>query len=182
MKLIIGLGNPGIKYEHTRHNIGFCAVEDLARDLGGEPWSIQMQFNAFISQALVGAEKIILAKPQTFMNNSGLSAKTISAYYKIEPQDILVVHDEIDLALGEFKIQKNRGAAGHKGVQSIIDHLKTKNFIRLRIGIRPNEQKMPEQETESFVLQKFSEQEEEILSATVKKAVVVIKNSLGGSA
>ncbi len=169
MKLIIGLGNPGEQYKKTRHNLGFAAIDTLAKELEINDWQFKKQFNALISEANIG-EKIVLAKPQTFMNKSGLSVKSLADYFS--PEYILVIHDEMDLPLGEFKLQENRGSAGHKGVQSIIDCLKSQNFNRLRIGINNK----AEIETEAFVLQKFTEEEQEIVAKTVKEAVEVIKN------
>ncbi|MEA2113361.1 MAG: aminoacyl-tRNA hydrolase [Patescibacteria group bacterium] len=176
MKLIVGLGNPGIQYNKTRHNLGWRVVERLARELGIVNWKMEMRFNAFIAKAFLNGEKIIFAKPQTFMNNSGIAVKSIADYYKIPSEEILVIHDEIDLPLGEIKIQKNRGAAGHNGVQSVIDHLKTKNFTRMRLGIKPAEEKTLE--TEKFVLQNFTAEEEEIVREEIKRAVQVIRTAL----
>lgn len=169
MKLIIGLGNPGEQYKKTRHNLGFAVIDTLARELEIDNWRFEKKFNALISEANIG-EKIILAKPQTFMNESGLSVKSLTDYFS--PEYILVIHDEMDLPLGEFKLQENRSSAGHKGVQSIIDFLKSQEFNRLRIGINVNS----DIETEAFVLQKFTEEEQKILAKTVKEAVGVIKN------
>lgn len=177
MKLIIGLGNPGLKYEKTRHNLGWRIIEQLARELGTNDWKIEMQFNALIFRGNFNQEKIILAKPQTFMNNSGLAAKALVDYYKILNEDILIIHDEIDLPLGEIRLQKGRGSAGHKGVKSIIDKLKTNDFIRMRIGIRPPETSFPIN-TEKFVLEKFTEEEEKIIQETIKKAVQMIKTAI----
>ena len=153
MKLIIGLGNPGTKYEKTRHNIGFMVLDVLIKN---------EQFDS---------KKVKLIKPQTFMNNSGQEVKKITDYYKIKPEDIIVIHDDIDLPLGEIKIQQNRSSAGHKGVQSIIDSLGTKDFTRMRIGIRPEELI---QETEKFVIQKFTQEEQDIINETIKKAATLV--------
>lgn len=176
MKLIIGLGNPGTQYEKTRHNLGWRVVERLAREIGASDWKMEMRFNAFVAESFFNNEKIIFAKPQTFMNNSGVAVKSIADYYKISSEKILVIHDEIDLPLGEIKTQKERGAAGHNGVQSIIDYLKTKNFIRIRMGIKPVKEKTLE--TEKFVLQNFSPDEEKIIKKEMKRAVQIIKTAL----
>lgn len=172
MKLIIGLGNSGEKYIKTRHNLGFIVIEELAEKIKVDNWKEEKQFKADIAQGISNNEKIILAKPQTFMNNSGNSVKSIADYYKINSENILVIHDDIDLELGEIRIQKNRGSAGHNGVQSIINYLKTKDFIRIRIGIKPIEKEILE--AEKFVLEKFSRYEEEIVSQTIKKAADTI--------
>lgn len=153
MKLIIGLGNPGTKYEKTRHNIGFMVLDVLIKN---------EQFDS---------KKVKLIKPQTFMNNSGQEVKKITDYYKIPAKNIIIIHDDIDLPLGEIKIQQNRSSAGHKGVQSIIDSLGTKDFTRMRIGIRPEELI---QETEKFVIQKFTQEEQDIINETIKKAATLV--------
>ncbi len=168
MILIIGLGNPGIKYKDTRHNIGFMIVDNLQSTSDNFlNWKEEKKTLAEISNGKIGKEKIILAKPQTFMNNSGRAIKKL--IYNLQPtiNNLWVVHDDIDLPLGEIKIIKNRGAGGHKGVQSIINELKSKNFIRIRIGIRPKLEKP--KNIEKFVLQKFNKEEEEIVEEIIKK-------------
>src|SRR3989344_3282239 len=142
MLLIVGLGNPGKKYEKTRHNVGSRVVGELKS---------------------LNLKDIILVQPTTFMNESGRAVKKITKNYKLKTENLIVVHDDIDLPLGEFKIQKNRGSAGHKGVQSIIDSLGTKDFTRIRIGIKPEQYYRPFRSTEKFVLEKFTKDEEEIL-------------------
>jgi len=157
MKLIIGLGNPGTKYKKTRHNIGFMVIDFLIKN---------EEFNS---------KKVKLIKPQTFMNNSGQEVKKIVDYYKIPIENIIIIHDDIDLSLGEIKVQQNRSSAGHKGVQSIIDNLGTQDFIRMRIGIKPEELKI---NTEKFVIQKFTEEEQEIINKTINKAATLIATAL----
>jgi PTH1 family peptidyl-tRNA hydrolase len=180
MKLIIGLGNPGDKYEKTRHNLGFQVIDELKKNLEFRTWNLTKKFNALISEGTFNHQKIILAKPQTFMNNSGQAVRALTDYYKISPEDILIIHDDIDLPLEEIRIQKGRGSAGHKGVQSIIDQLGTKDFIRMRIGIRPNE--APKKiNAEQFVLQKFTAEEEKIIQPTIKKAAQMIVAALGAA-
>lgn len=176
MRLIVGLGNPGIKYKKTRHNIGWRIIEELARQIGVDQWKMEMRFNAFEAQKNIDQEKVILLKPQTFMNNSGLSVKLIVDYYKLPIENILVIHDEIDLPLGEIKVQKGRGAAGHKGVESVIKHLGTNDFNRMRIGIKSDRQKIVE--TEKFVLEKFTPEEEKSIQGIIKKAAVLITAAL----
>jgi len=135
MKLIIGLGNPGKEYEKTRHNAGFLAVDKIIENFQFSIFNFQLKFNAEISQGIINNEKVISVKPQTFMNGSGQAVKAIADYYKIKPEDIIVIHDDLDIPLGKYKISKGKSSAGHKGVQSIIDLLGTKNFTRIRIGI-----------------------------------------------
>lgn len=164
MKLIIGLGNPGEQYKKTRHNLGFAVIDTLAKELETD-WRFEKKFNALISKTNIKGEKFILAKPQTFMNESGLSVKSLADYFS--PEYILVIHDEMDLPLGEFKFQKDISSAGHKGIQSIIDQLKSQDFNRLRIGINTNSKL----ETEDFVLQKFTEEEQKVIRQAVKEAI-----------
>jgi len=177
MKLIIGLGNPGIKYNKTRHNLGFFTIDELAEKIKINEWKIKMQFNANIAQGIFNDKKTILVKPQTFMNNSGIAVKSIADYYKIPYEEILVIHDDIDLSLGEIKIQQSRGAAGHKGVKSIINILKTKDFTRIRIGIKSiDKEKIID--TEKFVLKKFTFKERKIINQTIERAVALITTAL----
>lgn len=143
MKLIVGLGNPGVKYERTRHNMGAMVVEQFFKNF--EPvsktvWSFEKQFKSDVAriewQPKHGTlEKVMLIKPQTYMNNSGLAVGLIFFYYKLSPSDIWVVHDEIDLPLGRMRIRLGGSSAGQKGVESIITALKTDKFWRFRMGI-----------------------------------------------
>ena len=175
MKLIIGLGNPGEKYEKTRHNAGFLTVDKLVSSSKYPGLSTQSKFNAEISQGTIDDEKIILAKPQTFMNNSGQAVKAIVDYYKIDLENIIVIHDDLDIPIGEYKISKNKNSGGHKGVQSIIDYLGTKDFTRIRIGIMTENKKTP---TEKFVLERFSREEMEIVERVIEDVVKNISTQL----
>lgn len=157
MKLLIGLGNPGKRYEKTRHNVGFMVLDALLaaweKD-GAHPWALSSKFNAEIAHHTIGKEKIYLVKPMTFMNESGQATSLVAEYYRISPQDIIVIHDDKDIPLGEVKVQKDRGHAGHNGVRSIIDHIGTKDFLRIRVGIAHPE-KQGDADTADFVLGKF---------------------------
>lgn len=185
MKFVVGLGNPGANYRHSRHNTGFMVVDALAERLG-LTWRQNKKFNA----ALAERESIMLVKPQTFMNNSGQAARALLDYYKILPKtlgiltarrsdlsnELIVIHDDIDLPLGNFKIQANRSAAGHRGVQSIIDALKTQNFIRVRVGVA-NELLRAKVPPDKFVLEKFSRAENaklQNLTPTIIKEITAI--------
>ncbi|MFH1188121.1 MAG: aminoacyl-tRNA hydrolase [bacterium] len=195
MKLIVGLGNPGKKYEKTRHNAGFMALDRMAPDfkfvkkfnaeilirghaavLCGETAAEQKQKGARHPAPYSPVEptraqdKTILAKPQTFMNLSGQSVSAIMSFYKINPEDLVVIHDDLDIELGEFKIQKNRSSAGHNGVQSIIDSLGTKDFTRVRIGIKNSKSEI-NLSAEKFVLDKFNKDELEIIGEVIKKTL-----------
>jgi peptidyl-tRNA hydrolase, PTH1 family len=143
MKLIVGLGNPGEKYEHTRHNFGFMVIEHLLKDLESVKntvWSSTEKVKSDIAlidwKPKVGkGEKIILAKPKTYMNNSGMAVGLLASFYKVEPTDIWIVYDELDLPLGAMKIRFGGAAAGHHGVESIMESLGTDKFWRFRLGI-----------------------------------------------
>ncbi len=166
MKLIIGLGNPGNEYKKTRHNIGFLTVDKIISSFDFPPISMQAKFNAEISNGIINGEKVILAKPQTFMNLSGQAVREIVDYYKIATEDVIVIQDDLDIAIGKYKISKNRNSGGHKGVQSIIDNLGTKDFTRIRIGIEVLDCKVP---VEKFVLEKFGKDEMEIIDEIIEK-------------
>ncbi|GAC1651376.1 MAG: aminoacyl-tRNA hydrolase [Ktedonobacteraceae bacterium] len=148
MKLIIGLGNPGQQYEQTRHNVGFRVVDTLAKMLDWK-WSEQRN-RAILASGTVGSEKVVLVKPITFMNNSGEAVGALVKWYKIQPEDVLVVYDELDLPVGKVRLKSNGSAAGHNGMDNIIRHLHTNQVPRLRIGIgRPTNNRI---ETISYVL------------------------------
>ena len=174
MKLIVGLGNPGEKYKKTRHNLGFLMVDYLA---AGDKWKENKKANCLYIKKQIGLEEVELIKPLTFMNNSGQTINYVQKKHRLKPENILIIHDEIDLPLGEIRIQQSRGAAGHKGVQSVINQLGTKDFVRLRIGIRPINQETIV-DTEKFVLEKFTLEEEKIIQATIKRAARMIKAAL----
>jgi len=177
MIIIAGLGNPGEKYKNTPHNVGFEAIDKFAEKNNFPDFKLSEKFNALISEMIIGDKKIILAKPQTFMNESGKAIKKLAETGSLT--DLIVVHDDIDLSLGEIKISKDRGSAGHKGVESIINAFGTKNFTRIRIGILPQAGK-PES-VEQFVLKKLSESEEKILEEATEQAIFAIENQLYGN-
>jgi PTH1 family peptidyl-tRNA hydrolase len=133
MKLVIGLGNPGAEYERTRHNIGFRVLDSLASKMGWK-WN-ERRARAMLASGVIGSEKVTLAKPITFMNRSGESVGELVRWYKLQPQDILVVYDELDLPLGVLRLRQGGNAAGHNGLDNIIRHLHTNAFPRLRVGI-----------------------------------------------
>lgn len=136
MKLIVGLGNPGKTYEKTRHNTGYLVMDALAATLHLPAWTNAPQnIQALVSDMLVEGEKIIFAKPETFMNNSGFAVAALMKYFSIPGDKLLVAHDDLDIPLGEIKLQHSRGAAGHNGVDSIIQQVGNKDFSRVRVGI-----------------------------------------------
>ena len=175
MVLIVGLGNPGKKFEKTRHNIGFRVVEELAKGKGFSDFRLEKKFKALVSEGTFDNNKVILALPETFMNESGKAVKLLTKPYNLNPNNLIIVHDDIDLSLGKIKISIARGAAGHKGVESIIRELKTKDFIRFRIGIKSQKIENGRQKIEAFVLQKFTKEEEKIVKEVIEKTVEAIK-------
>jgi peptidyl-tRNA hydrolase, PTH1 family len=132
-KLVIGLGNPGSEYEHTRHNVGFRVVDKLASKLGWK-WT-ERRNRAVLASGTIGHEKVVLAKPITFMNLSGQAVGELVRWYKIQPEDVLVVYDDLDLPVGKVRLRSKGSAAGHNGLEDIIHHLHTNAFPRLRVGI-----------------------------------------------
>lgn len=136
MKLIIGLGNPGSQYSHTWHNLGFNALDCLQNKIAADSFRKENKFQALITNSRIGQDKIILAKPQTFMNNSGQAVAAIASYYKIPVADIIVIHDDIDLPLGIIRVTQDSSAGGHNGVKSVIDHLSSQKFSRIKIGVQ----------------------------------------------
>ncbi|TMV07641.1 aminoacyl-tRNA hydrolase [Ruegeria sediminis] len=132
MKLIVGLGNPGAKYARNRHNIGFMAVDRIAEDHGFGPW--KSKFQAEIAEGRLGPEKILLLKPMTFMNRSGQSVGEAMRFYKLDSTDVIVLHDELDLAPGKVRVKAGGGHAGHNGLRSIHDHIGAA-YDRVRLGI-----------------------------------------------
>jgi len=178
MKLIIGLGNPGKKYEATWHNAGFLVIDLLKTKQAGEFLSCNKnkKFKAEVCENNSPEEKKILAKPQTFMNKSGESVKALANFYKMKPEDIWVIHDDIDLPLGKIRISQNASAAGHKGVQSVIDELGTQGFIRFRLGIQPiTPLKMP---TEKYVLQKIDKESKVVIDEVMEKVLAALEIAL----
>jgi len=163
MTIIIGLGNPGGKYKGTRHNIGFEIIDKFAEENNFPIFNSSKKFKSQTSKK----EDIILAKPETFMNLSGQAFKNIVSFYS--PEQVIVIHDDIDLPFGKIRVTKNKGSAGHKGIESIIKETGNKDFVRIRVGIMP--EKKPE-EVEKFVLQKF--ENKELLPEITKKAILAI--------
>jgi len=130
--LVVGLGNPGREYATTRHNVGFMVADELARRHGGA-W--RSKFSGEVADVRLDGARLALLKPQTFMNDSGRSAAAAAKFYKVEPEDLLAVHDEVDLDLGRMQARLGGGLAGHNGLRSIASALKTPEFLRLRIGV-----------------------------------------------
>jgi len=137
VKLIVGLGNPGIEYESTPHNLGFLAIDRIANDLGVEVRNRQCR--ALTARAVMGDEPVLLAKPETFMNLSGESVRALVAKHEAKPEsDLIVIQDEMDFPWGTLRIHRQRSSAGHNGIESIIEALGTQDFLRIRIGVAPD--------------------------------------------
>jgi PTH1 family peptidyl-tRNA hydrolase len=169
MILVAGLGNPGKDYSFSRHNIGFMAVDELADRLGAK--INKRGFRSLHGEALVQGKKLILLKPQTYMNLSGQAVSNTAGFFKIPAKDIIVVYDEMDLALGGIRIRVGGGSAGHKGIESIIMNLGNPNFIRVRIGIGKPVQKS---KAVNHVLSGFKEGEKEAIKNVLTKAADAI--------
>ncbi len=162
MKLFVGLGNPGQKYARNRHNIGFMAVERIAEDHGFGPW--KSKFQGEISEGRLGSEKILLLKPQTFMNRSGQSVGEAMRFYKLESTDVVVFHDELDLAPGKVRVKAGGGHAGHNGLRSIHDHIGAA-YDRVRLGIgHPGRKEM----VSAYVLSDFAKSESDWLDDVLR--------------
>lgn len=165
MKLLVGLGNPGPKYEDTRHNVGFMVVDEVARELGVR--IDRQKFSAVLGEAECEGERILLMKPLTFMNLSGEAVGAACRFHKIAPQDVIVIHDELDLPSGSVRIKMGGGHGGHNGLKSLIAHLQSPDFVRLRVGIgRPEGGR----DVVSWVLGGFEEAERAVLPAAIEEA------------
>lgn len=169
MKLIFGLGNPGNKYKKTKHNIGFIAIDQIAENLGLT--FKQTKFKSLYAEGRLGSEKIILIKPQTFMNLSGESVQPWMDYYNLTGEDIVVIYDDMDLPVGKIRLRVKGSSGGHNGMKSIIHQLGTKEFNRIRAGIgRP----LPRQTVISHVMSQFPQEE----IADMKEAVRDIEDAV----
>jgi peptidyl-tRNA hydrolase, PTH1 family len=181
MKLIVGLGNPGDKYEKTRHNAGWLFVDYIQNEMSDlfSNWHRFKKLEADISEAKVSGEEITLVKPQTYMNDSGRAVKNIAIMHKLQDlHDLYIIHDDFDINIGKYKIQSERGSAGHNGVQSIIDYMKTNGFNRIRLGIHPHTKIFGlgvNLDAAKFVLKKFSQAELKLL---YKKTFPAIKEKI----
>lgn len=168
MKLVVGLGNPGKEYENTRHNIGFDVIDaylkmkniDIKKD----------KFNGLYVETNVNSEKIIFLKPQKYMNLSGEVIRKYIDFFKIKPEDILVIHDDLDQVLGKIKLKQNSSSGGHNGIKNIELHLGTKNYKRLKIGIS-NDKTI---DTKNYVLGKISKEERMILDKSIEICINII--------
>ncbi|MBI2596552.1 aminoacyl-tRNA hydrolase [Candidatus Daviesbacteria bacterium] len=184
MKLIVGLGNPGVKYQKVRHNLGFEVVDKYVSSI---LYKVLWEYNEKLKSEIIKTGDLIFAKPQTSMNNSGMAVRLLTTYYKLPSADVMVIHDELDLPLGKIKIRMGGAAAGHHGVESIISGLNTDQFIRVRLGIgnlrtQSGEYKGQTISTEKFVLEPFLPQEKSqvkhMLKQTVKAIQILLEKGL----
>ncbi len=181
MKLIVGLGNPGKQYEKTRHNVGFMVLEQLReqtkKTIDWSTWEISKKCNAEICSGLYAGKKVLLLKPLTFMNDSGVPTELALNFFKIKTTDLIVVHDDKDIQLGELKLQTDRGHAGHNGVRSIIDQTGTQSFTRLRVGVATKDPKHMG-DVATFVLSKFGLFEKSTLRKSLEEAATELEKLL----
>ena len=171
MKLIVGLGNPGIEYQFTPHNIGFLVVDRIASERGVEIRNRQCR--ALTARMQVGDEPVLLAKPETYMNLSGLSVRELVAEYELKPEaDLIVVQDELDFSLGTLRIHTRRSSAGHNGIESIIGALGTQDFLRIRMGVA-RERKVTD--GQSYLLSPFRKADLTVVDEMIETAAQAVK-------
>ena len=175
MYLIIGLGNPGPEYEDTRNNLGFRVIEELARRLGIA--TLKSKCHSFIAEAKLGEHKIILAQPQTFMNNSGPAVRGLLDWFKLKPGSLILVYDDVDLEVGQLRLREKGAAGGHHGVASVIASVETSNFARVRIGIGREDLTG---DVTDYVLQKIPPAQREPLAEAVIAAADAVESIVSG--
>ena len=167
--MVVGLGNPGERYEQTRHNVGFWCVDRLAEEWGAD--RERRRFRALVREAGVGAHRLVLVKPQTYMNDSGDAVGSAARWFKVPPNRILVIHDDLDLPVGRVRFRQGGSSGGHRGVASIMEHLGSDGFLRLRIGIgRP-----PSDEAVDYVLSRFSREEQAAVDRILGAASAMVR-------
>jgi peptidyl-tRNA hydrolase, PTH1 family len=184
MKLIVGLGNPGVNYQDTRHNIGFMVVDKLARELGTD--TVSWQNNSALRSEIAKIGEVMLVKPQTFMNRSGDAVSAIVSYFKLKPEDVWVIHDDIDLPIGKIRIREQGASGGHNGIDSVISSLKTDKFVRFRLGIGRGKEStgsntnhnLRHRTVISYVLSRFRENEAGSMKKLVKYGTEAVRMAI----
>ncbi|NLY21285.1 MAG: aminoacyl-tRNA hydrolase [Tissierellia bacterium] len=171
MYAIFGLGNPGKKYENTRHNIGFNVIDELAKRSGVELNKIK--FKSVYQEVFIGGEKVLLVKPQTFMNNSGQAVRELVDFYKLDSDEIVVIYDDIDIDFSALRIKAKGSAGTHNGMKSIINHLQSDAFTRLKIGVGKKDARM---DLADFVLSRFSKDEQDDIDIAIKYAADAVED------
>ena len=174
--VVVGLGNPGTKYENTRHNAGFMVLDSMTEKLGVKV--DRAKFHALYGDTVVGGTRVLFVKPQTFMNSSGISVREVANYYKIPADHILIISDDITLPVGRMRLRKNGSAGGHNGLKSIIAELGSEDFPRLRIGV--GEKPHPDYPLIDWVLSKFTDDEIKTLSSEYGAAKEGIETVISG--
>lgn len=172
--IVVGLGNPGTKYDNTRHNVGFRVLDLVADGLGVK--INRSKFKALTATATIAGEKVLLMKPQTFMNASGLSVEPAAAFYKVPAERILVIFDDISLPVGKIRIRGEGSAGGHNGLKSLISSLGKQSFPRIKVGV--GEKPHPDYDLADWVLSKFSAKEEKSLAPAVEHAAAAVEEVL----
>jgi len=170
MRMIVGLGNPGLQYKNTRHNVGFEVVERLSAN-----WNIPFRFTRFaglVGEGILLGQKVLLVKPQTFMNRSGECVEQVVRYYRVEMHEIIVVLDDIDLPVGRIRVRSSGGAGTHNGLRSIVDYLGAGGFPRVRVGIGAPP---PQMDLADYVLSRFREDEREIVQEAIVRAAQAVE-------
>ena len=169
--MIVGLGNPGRQYEESKHNTGFRVVDELAKRWNVTLWQDKM--DALVAQTTVNGEKIILVKPQTYMNESGRAVGPLMRWYKIDQPDVYVAYDDMDLAVGRLRIRKGGSAGGHNGLKSIIQHLGTDQFPRIKVGV--GQKPHPDYDMADWVLSKFAGEDLKTITEAIRKAADAVE-------
>jgi len=178
VKLIVGLGNPGIEYQFTPHNLGFLAIDRIANEFGVEVRNRQCR--ALTGRAMIGSETVLLAKPETFMNLSGISVRELVSKHDIRPEeDLIVIQDELDFPLGSLRIHTRRSSAGHNGIESIINALGSKDFLRIRMGVAPD---YKIQDGMTYLLAPFRKAQLKIVDEMLEVAADAVKTILADGA
>ena len=169
MFVIVGLGNPGKEYANTRHNVGFDTIDIIAK--GHNITINKIKFKAVYGEGKIGNEKVLLVKPQTFMNNSGISVREIVQFYKIPIENIIIIVDDVDIDFASIRIRQKGSAGSHNGLKSIIYHIQNDEFPRVKIGIG---KKHPNQDLADFVLSRFSKEERQIIEESLMTAAEAV--------
>ncbi len=175
--LVVGLGNPDRKYLNTRHNAGFIAVDEIAASLGTA--IDKKKFDALVADVTLAGERVLLMKPQTYMNLSGVAVEKAASFYKIPPEHVIVLFDDISLDVGRVRIRRKGSAGGHNGIRSIIDYLQSDNFPRVKIGVgeRPN----PNYDLADWVLSTFKEDEKKAIREVASHCREIVELMLSGN-
>ena len=180
IRLIVGLGNPGPEYEQTRHNAGFWLVDNLANSLPGCRLQRETRFNALVAKTAINGNEVWLLEPQTYMNRSGQSVGGLARFFKINPDEILVVHDELDLAPGVAKLKKGGSSGGHNGLKDITAALGTQEYWRLRLGIGHPRSLGLQQPVADFVLHRARKEEQVLIEDAIEKSLGIMSLVVDG--